>query len=174
MASAPGPALHAGPDGCTFSPDFVASSIALTMMADVLFHLKVEGEGDYVFFQVNPAFYKATMLRPEQVLGKRVQEVIPPASLPMVTAAYQRAIETRATQHWEEVSVYPSGRKVGQVTVTPVFDGAGSCTDLVGTVHDVSRLADREDQLRFAQVQLESSLAEQRALARGCRRTRSG
>lgn len=37
--------------------DIASSSIALITMADVLFHLKVEGEDDYYFFQVNPAFY---------------------------------------------------------------------------------------------------------------------
>jgi diguanylate cyclase (GGDEF)-like protein/PAS domain S-box-containing protein len=135
-------------------------------MSDVLFHLKVGGNDEYVFFQVNPAFYNATMLQPEQVIGKRLQEVIPPASLPMVLEGYRRAIATGTTQRWEEASIYPAGRKVGQVTVTPVFDDTGRCTDLVGTVHDVTRLADREEQLCLAQARLESSLAEQRDMAR--------
>jgi diguanylate cyclase (GGDEF)-like protein len=149
----------------TLPVESATSSIAFANIADVVYHLKVEDDDEYRFFYVNPAFYVATMLEPMQVIGKRVQDVIPPASLPAVINAYRCAIQTGETQRWDEVSVYPAGRKVGQVTVTPVFDDEGCCTDLVGTVHDVSRLADREDELRSTQIKLESALGEQRALA---------
>jgi diguanylate cyclase (GGDEF)-like protein/PAS domain S-box-containing protein len=145
------------------------SSIAFANISDVIYHLKVEGDDEYRFIYVNPAFYAATMLEPCQVIGNRVDDVIPSPSLLMVKDAYRRAIRTGMTQRWEEVSTYPAGRKVGHVTVTPVFDEDGRCTDLVGTVHDVSRLADREDELRSTQIKLQSALGEQRTLAHALR-----
>jgi PAS domain S-box-containing protein len=39
---------------------------------------------------------------------------------------------------WEEVSVYPTGEKHGEVSVTPIFDEQGQCTHLIGAVHDIT------------------------------------
>lgn len=161
--------LPAATDVELLAVDSSTSSIAFANISDVIYHLKVEREDEYRFFYVNPAFYVATMLQPSQVIGKLVEDVIPSSSLPMVKDSYRCAIQTGTTQRWEEVSTYPAGRKVGQVTVTPVFDKDGHCTDLVGTVHDVSRLADREDELRATQIKLQSALGEQRTLAHALR-----
>src|SRR5262249_30686165 len=59
----------------------------------------------------------------------------------------------RRTVRWEEISAYPSGTKHGDVAITPVFDAAGACTNLVGTVHDVT-----------VRRQAEAKIAEQAAL----------
>src|SRR5262249_44716316 len=44
----------------------------------------------------------------------------------------------RRTVRWLEVTPYPTGKKVGEVSVTPIIDGDGRCTALVGAVHDVT------------------------------------
>jgi PAS domain S-box-containing protein len=54
---------------------------------------------------------------------------------------------------WEEISEYPTGTKHGEVSVTPLFDAAGVCTNLVGTVHDITE-----------RKQAEARIAEQAAL----------
>jgi diguanylate cyclase (GGDEF)-like protein/PAS domain S-box-containing protein len=164
-----GSAIQATAQTAPVPTDSATSAIAFEHISDVMFHLKVTGEDQYRFVYVNPAFYRATMLQACQVIGKSVHEVIPAMSLPTVLDAYRSAVQTGRTQRWEEVSDYPAGRKAGQVTVTPVFDHEGRCTDLVGTVHDVSLLAAREDQLRATQRNLEASLAEQQALAQALR-----
>ena len=142
-----------------------ASSIIYANMQEVVYHLAVEGDGRYRFMHVNPAFEKATELPPQRVIGHLVSEVIPEPSFSLVLAQYQEAIRTRATRRWEEVTDYPSGRRVGEVSVTPVFDQHGQCTDLIGTVHDITELKLREQQLSAACEQLERSNAAQRQLA---------
>jgi diguanylate cyclase (GGDEF)-like protein/PAS domain S-box-containing protein len=136
-------------------PHAKAHAIIYSNMADVVFHLAVEGEGRYRFIFVNPAFEKATSLSPEQVVGKLVGEVIPEPSCSLVLAEYREAIRSCATRRWEEVTDFPAGRKVGAVSITPVFDGQGRCTDLVGTVHDITDLKAREQQLSDANAELD-------------------
>jgi two-component system, cell cycle sensor histidine kinase and response regulator CckA len=105
---------------------------------DVIFQLAVEPDSQFRFVSVNAAFLKVTGLSREAVVGRTVNEVIPEPSLTMVLEKYRLAIEERTTVLWEETSDYPTGRLTGEVAVTPVFDNAGKCTHLVGSVHDVT------------------------------------
>ena len=146
----------AGQPGDAASLRDQALSIIYLNISDIVYHLSVSN-GEYRFADVNPAFYQVTLLSPDQVIGKRVQDVIPEPSLSVVLGHYSEAIRTGQTQRWEETSDYPAGKKVGEVSVTPVFDAAGNCSDLVGTVHDITALVNREQRLqsanaRFAQL----------------------
>ena len=112
-------------------------ALVFTGVADVVFFLRVEGDR-FRFVQINPAFTKATGLSPETVEGKLIDEVIPEPSLTLVKSKYREAIEERRTIRWEEVTVYPNGKKTGEVSISPVLEADGRCTALVGTVHDVT------------------------------------
>jgi PAS domain S-box-containing protein len=119
-------------------------------VGDVIFDLAVEEDRHYRFLSINRAFLVATGLTSAQVVGRRVDEVIPEPSLTMVLEKYAAAIREKTTMRWEETSAYPSGRVTGAVSVTPVFDEAGHCTHLVGAVHDITELqrtAERARQL---------------------------
>ncbi len=112
--------------------------------AESLFQLAVEEDGGYRFVSVNRAFALATGLRYEEVVGQRVEAVIPEPGLTLVREKYAQAIGERRIVRWEETSEYPTGRTTGEVSIAPVFDEAGQCTHLVGVVHDITerRLAD--------------------------------
>jgi PAS domain S-box-containing protein len=137
-------------------------------VADCIFDVAVESNDRYRFLSVNPAFLKATGLSEDQVVGKLVQEVIPKPALTMVLRKYEEAIGGKKTVRWEETSEYPAGRKVGEVVVAPVFDGAGRCTHLVGAVHDITErrlaeenLADLSRKLLEAQEQERSRIGRE-------------
>jgi PAS domain S-box-containing protein len=127
-------------------------------VSDVIFYLAVEpGPGQFRFVSVNKAFLTATGLREDQAVGKRVEEVIPEPSRTMVLEKYATAIREAQTVRWEETTDYPSGRRTGEVSVTPIFDKTGACTHLIGAVHDVTeRLASEVVRNRLAAV-VESS-----------------
>lgn len=108
-----------------------------TSVADVIFQLGIEGDR-FRFLEVNPMFIRATGLSEAQVVGKLVDEVIPEPSLSMVLARYREAVAERRTVRWDEVTPYPTGKKYGEVSITPLIDAGGRCTRLVGTVHDVT------------------------------------
>lgn len=108
-------------------------------VSDVVFRLAVEGDR-YRFVEINAAFTRATGLTAEQVVGKLVREVIPEPSLSLVHARYKEAITERRTVRWEEVTPYPTGRRYGEVSVTPLIGADGEVSGLLGTVHDVTPL----------------------------------
>jgi diguanylate cyclase (GGDEF)-like protein/PAS domain S-box-containing protein len=124
-------------------------------MEEVAYHVRLDCNGNYRFESVNDAFCRATGLAREEVVGRRVQEVIPAESANEVLAHYHEAIAGGATVRWEESSHYPTGQRVGSVSVTPVPGADGRCIDLIGTVHDITELKRIEAQLRSANAGLE-------------------
>ena len=124
-------------------------------VTDVLFFLSVESNDTFRFSSINYRFTEATGLTEKQVVGKLVQEVIPEPSLTLVLAKYQEAIRNKQSIRWEETTTYPSGNKIGEVSVTPVFDN-DVCTSLVGMVHDITDLRKNEAKLRLAASAFES------------------
>jgi len=131
--------------------------------ADVIFYLAVEKDGRYRFASVNPAFRSTTGLADEQVVGKRVDEVIPEPSLTLVLERYGEAIREKRIVRWEETSDYPTGRLTGEVSVAPVFDAAGNCTHLVGAVHDITQRKQAEEEIRQLNAELEQRVTERTA-----------
>ncbi len=111
---------------------------------DVIFQLNVEKMGVYRFNTVNNAFYRVTGLNPSQVLGKLVNDIIPQPALSLVLEKYQQAIEQKKLIKWEEISQYPTGKLYGQVSISPVFNSAGVCVELIGSVHDITKDRERE------------------------------
>lgn len=123
-------------------------AIIFHSIADVIFVLKVETGGQYRFGFINQAFSRITGLAAGQVVGRLVQDVIPEPALSEVLAHYRQAAETGQPVQWQETSEYPSGRVTGEVRVTPVFDAAGRCCQLVGIVHDLTAQQRAEQALR--------------------------
>ncbi|HWZ27213.1 MAG TPA: PAS domain S-box protein, partial [Gemmatimonadales bacterium] len=119
-------------------------------IADVLFDLQVEPEG-YRFTSVNPAFVQVTGVPRAAVLGKFVHEVIPEPSRSLAVAKYAEAIRTRKTVRWEELTSFPAGTRLGEVTVTPVFDPQGRATHLIGSVRDLTERRQMETEVRQLQ-----------------------
>jgi diguanylate cyclase (GGDEF)-like protein/PAS domain S-box-containing protein len=126
-------------------------------VADVIFFLEVlEGER-YRFSAINERFSTATGLPVAAVVGKEVDEIIPPASLALVKSKYREAIRTRQAVHWQEVSVYPTGTRTGEVTVSPVIDADGGCRLLMGVVHDISAIKAAQHSLELGALVFQNS-----------------
>lgn len=121
--------------------------VVLDNIADVVYLVDVLPDG-FRFAAVNARFLEATGLALEEVIGQRVEDVIPEPSLSLVLARYAQAIADRAPVYWEEETRYPAGTKVGEVMVAPVLEGNdGTCAQLVGTVHDITLRREHEQQL---------------------------
>ncbi|MDB5288781.1 MAG: two-component hybrid sensor and regulator [Phycisphaerales bacterium] len=132
-------------------------SLIYSTVSDVIFNVGVEPGGRYRLLSVNPAFLAATGLPREQVVGKLIEEVVPEPSRSLVLDSYAAAIREKRMVRWEETSEYPTGMKVGLVSVTPIFGAEGNCTNLIGTMHDITeRKSEEELRARLAAV-VESS-----------------
>jgi PAS domain S-box-containing protein len=126
------------------------SSIYETV-ADILFYIEVEGDGRYRFASINRTFVSTTGLAFSEIVGKRMDEVVPEPSRTLAAAKYAEAIRSKSVVRWEETSDYPNGTLTGEVTVAPVFDDEGHCTHLVGAMHDLTERKRLEAQFRQAQ-----------------------
>ena len=132
---------------------------------DIIFHLAIEPEGQFRIVSVNAAFLRVTGLSREKVVGKTVNEVIPEPSLTMVLGKYRQAIEEGTVVRWEETSDYPAGRLTGEVSIAPVFDNTGTCTHLVGSVHDITEVKRAQEIEKRLVADLAAGRDEIRALA---------
>ncbi|MBN1310239.1 MAG: PAS domain S-box protein [Anaerolineae bacterium] len=76
---------------------------------------------DYVFLEVNPAFEKLTGLVPDQIVGKRVTEVLPGIEQDSFISIYGQVASTGVPTHFEE-HASPLGRYY-EVTAFAPFKG---------------------------------------------------
>jgi PAS domain S-box-containing protein len=125
-------------------------------VSEILFFVSVEPDLRYRFISVNQRFLDATGLLENQVAGRYVDEVIPEPSLSLVLENYKQAIREHKTVRWFEVTPYPSGTKYGHIAVTPIFDGNNRCTNLIGSVHDITELKIAEEDLRISEERYRS------------------
>jgi PAS domain S-box-containing protein len=123
-------------------------SLIYANISDVLFYLAIEPDDHYRVVSVNSAFLRATGLTQDQVVGKLMHEVIPEPAHALVFGNYKKAIQTKKIVDWEEVSDYPSGKKYGEVSIIPILDADGTCSHLIGTVHDITERKQSEEKLR--------------------------
>jgi PAS domain S-box-containing protein len=128
-------------------------SVIFRSISDIIFVLEVEPGPRYRFAFINQAFLDVTGLPEAAVRGRLVQEVIPEPSLSLVLTKYQQAVDTQQRVVWLETTEYPTGRRVGEVAVTPVLTKAGTCGQLVGTVHDLTAQKQIEEALRVSNEQ---------------------
>lgn len=121
----------------------------------IVFYIAIDPDGEFRFLSVSRDFLTATGLSREQLVGSLVRDIIPPPSRDIVLSHYREAIRSAQTVRWEEESVYPAGKRHGEVAVTPLYDASGLATHLIGIVHDITerkRLEERraEDLLEAA------------------------
>jgi PAS domain S-box-containing protein len=138
-------------------------SLIFDTVSDVIYLISIEAEDCFRFASVNPAFLGVTGLSREQVVGKRIEEVLPEAAQVLAISKYKQAIRENKTVRWEEVSVYPTGTLYGEVAVTPFWNTAGVCTHLVGTVHDITEIRRAEGEIHKLNQELERRVAERTA-----------
>ncbi len=119
-------------------------SLIYNTVADIIFHLRVEPEDSFRYSSVNQAFLKISGLTIDQIIGKKVEEVIPEPSLTFVLEKYREAISGKKAVTWEETSEYPNGLKTGIITVAPVYNKDGVCIDLIGSIHDITERIEAE------------------------------
>ena len=129
-------------------------------VGDSIFQLTVEPDEQYRFTSINAAFTRTTGIPPGQVIGRTVKEIIPEPALSMVLKKYRQAIAEKGIVRWEETSSYPTGQLTGEVSIAPIFDRAGTCTHLIGSVHDITERKQAEQNLLEAHHDLEKRVAE--------------
>jgi PAS domain S-box-containing protein len=135
-------------------------SLIFDAVDDVIFLLSVEPGSCFRFVSINPAFLTWTGLRREQIIGKRVEEVVPESSRHLIIGKYKQATLVNKTVKWEEFSLCPDGVRYGIQAVTPIWDNMGVCTHLIGSGHDITEIKRAEEEIRTLNQELEKRVTE--------------
>ncbi|MFZ1683600.1 MAG: PAS domain S-box protein, partial [Candidatus Zixiibacteriota bacterium] len=123
-------------------------------VGDSIFLLSVRGD-QFTFESVNPSFLASTGLKREQVEGKSICELTREPALSLFLRHARRAIQERRMVQWEDATAFPVGTRVGVISLVPLCDEKGTCTQLVASVHDITDRKIAEEVLAKNKAQLE-------------------
>lgn len=138
-------------------------SLIYSNVYDAIYFLSVEPDNCFRFLSVNHTFLVLTGLTEDQIVNKLVHEIIPEPSLSFVIENYSKAINAKTSIQWEEETEYPTGKKIGLVSITPLFDSSEKCINLVGTVHDITERKHAEEELKLHRDHLEELVKKRTA-----------
>ena len=119
---------------------------------DAIFTIAVELKDRFRFTSVNRRFLELIGLSANKVIGKLVQDIIPKSANTLVLKKCKEAIRTGQSVHWEEISKSPIGENIGEVTIAPIYNVKGICTQLIGTVHDIAERKQAEKELQESEI----------------------
>jgi diguanylate cyclase (GGDEF)-like protein/PAS domain S-box-containing protein len=101
-----------------------------------MFLMRVDGPAVFRCESVNQSYLAFTGLK--DVVGRRIEEILPPAAAGFALEKYQAAIDARHPIRYSEDVVLPVGRVVFETLLTPIISSWGECTHLLGALRDVT------------------------------------
>jgi PAS domain S-box-containing protein len=123
---------------------------------DAIFIMAIEQGEKYKCVSVNETYLKHTKLKPDEVIGKYVQEILPEKDLNTAVRGYKKAIQTRQPAQYIEMVDFGFGLDIVETTIMPVFDNSGRCNYLIGASRDIKQQVQTRDQLDLMIRTLES------------------
>jgi PAS domain S-box-containing protein len=109
-----------------------------------MFYLHVDAIDNYRFVAVNRAFKTMFETAERKVLGRALHELFNEAAWLLIAKHYRTAMETGEQVTWEEKWNDDGQVRCHEVTIAPIRDAAGRCTDFVGTAHDTTQRTNAE------------------------------
>ncbi len=113
--------------------------------SDIIFLMSVEPDGVFRCLSVNQAYLKSTGFSADQLIGKRVEEVVHVDGAEFIIKKYREAIQIGHAIQYEETHDFPSGVITVETTLTPIFNDAGICTYLRGVARDITERKKAEE-----------------------------
>ena len=135
-------------------------SLVHNTVSDLIFLIKVEPGDLFTCVLVNKTYVDRTGISHEQLIGKRIEDILPDESIAYVFNKYKEAMATgRHIEYTEEVTL-PSGYLVVNTRLTPIYDRNGVCTHLMGASNDVTKQNRAEAELKQSFRHLRNTLQE--------------
>nr|WP_288913968.1 PAS domain S-box protein [uncultured Pseudomonas sp.] len=105
---------------------------------DALFLLEVTDGVGFRYLEVNPAFERGFGMEHASVVGKPVEQVLPPHLCTGAIAQFQRCVESGVPIDEENELDLPGGSLVFHSTLIPVRDPCGRVRRIVGIARDIT------------------------------------
>ncbi|MBO8173009.1 MAG: diguanylate cyclase [Bacillaceae bacterium] len=123
-------------------------SLIFNGVSDLMFLMRVEPGQVFRCVEVNDAYLQATGMKREDVVGNRIEHILPPREADFVIGKYKEAVQQRDTLKYEEDVQLPVGTLIVETSLIPMLDETGNCTHLLGVSRDITESKKREDSLR--------------------------
>ncbi|BAI72062.1 two-component sensor histidine kinase [Azospirillum sp. B510] len=107
-------------------------------LAEALFIVRVEPDGEFAFEAINPALARATGLDPDLLRGRRVGDALQPEVANAVIPRYTLCRDRGESVDYEETLDLPVGQRVFHTMLVPVKDAAGRVIQILGSGRDVT------------------------------------
>ena len=118
-----------------------------------------DGEGKYL--AVNPRFSAIAGKKPEDIVGKTANDILPGSQATFFMEKDLQAIENRAPYYSEETITFHDGHvEVLDSVRTPVFNNPGGSASLLGVSRNVTARVEAEKKLLETQLKLEKAVED--------------
>ncbi len=123
-------------------------SLIYNAASDIIFLMAVEDNGCYRYVSVNKAYIETTGLTGQDILGKRLEEILSsPDSKPMVKRFQQVIADKRPIQYESLITSF--GQKViTHTTLSPVLDENDNCSHILGVARNITEWRRMEREMR--------------------------
>jgi PAS domain S-box-containing protein len=111
---------------------------------DSLFLLEVTEEGHFRTIEVNPATERNLGMGRAELLGKNIEEILPPHIAARAIAEYQRCVDSGAPLDSEMELDLPAGNLTFHSTLIPVLGAYGRIQRIVGIFRDITERKNAE------------------------------
>lgn len=115
--------------------------------SDVLFLLDVTDPEHMRFVSANKRFMLQTGLPDEAVIGQPVSTIIRSPAWELLRENALKAIQQQDKVEYEDVNEFPTGRRIGIISLTPATDVNACKNYLIGSVHDITEIRNYTEQL---------------------------
>lgn len=119
---------------------------------DCIFLIRVTDDGKFRYIRNNLAHENATGLTTEMLHEKTPEELLGEEAGSVVSANYQRCLDTKGTIIYEETLNLPAGEKIWETLLTPVIRD-DMITHIVGSSRDITNQKQIEMELRLSEEQ---------------------
>ena len=110
--------------------------------------MSVEGPGRYRLLAANRAYFAHSPKPREDVLGKPLEQVLPPEGYRLWDAMAREAIAFKRAVHFESASFTLSPVQILEHHWTPILDAEGECSHILVVARNITELKRVQDRLR--------------------------
>lgn len=119
--------------------------------SDALWVMDRQPDDSYILTMANSRTEALLRISADEMLGKRLEDVLPPAAAEAALARYRQAEAIGEPIEYETVIERPGYRAEVVTHLTPIFDDDGRCYRIIGSARDVSDRRRAESALLQAQ-----------------------
>lgn len=123
--------------------------------SDLMFLVGRGDDGSYHCLSVNSAYLATTGMRADAIIGRRIEDVLPPTAAAFAVARYDQAIAANTSIRYEEVVDFGDHVLTVETTLTPAHGDEGEGVYLLGVARDISERRNAETALLQSNADLE-------------------